>query len=100
MVNYEQWSWPDQTVLPDLEKSHQSGKKALPEMEKSCQSGKKCQSGEKGLTGFHRVQRKCYVCLGWFVWCNVSTKMSKYKDEFRIIRKRPLLQTMSSKICW
>ena len=34
MVNYEQWSWPDQTLLPDLEKSHQSGKKALPEMEK------------------------------------------------------------------
>ena len=42
-------------VLPDLEKSHQSGKKVLPEMVKSCQSG------EKGLTDFHRVQRKRYV---------------------------------------
>ena len=59
MVNYEHSSWPDQTLLPDLEKSHQSGKKALPEMEKVAKVAKKCQSGEKGLTGFHRVQRKC-----------------------------------------
>ena len=42
MVNYEQWSWPDQIVLPDLAESHQSGKKCYQKyMAKSRQSVKK-----------------------------------------------------------
>ena len=47
MVNYEQWSWPNQTVLPDLAESRQSGKKVLPEMAKSRQSGQKAPKMEE-----------------------------------------------------
>ena len=57
MVNYEQWSWPDQTVLPDLAKSCQSDKNVLPELAKSRQTCQKVPKWRKRVsTGFQGVQ--------------------------------------------
>ena len=62
MMNYEEWSWPDQTVLPDLAESCQNGKTVLWEMAKSRRSDQKVQKMEKkGFMDFHGVSRKCYV---------------------------------------
>ena len=49
-------------MLPDLEKSHQSGKKVLPEMVKSCQSGKKVPKWRKRIDRFPQGSKEM-LCL-------------------------------------
>ena len=67
MINYEQWSWHDQTVLPDLAKSHQSGKKVLPDVAKSRQRDSKGFQGCVGALRLGTYARAPYAfaALGW-----------------------------------